>query len=291
MTHTDWSEQFDAPAPQAAATQAAPADVLNPFLQHGIQHLSNSHLNSFIDDRGMWALNYLAGKRTPANVNMIRGTTAELGVEFGLKHPDKPVEDAIAYALEAFDKQTALIANQLGKQKAREEMPGFVGNALQALKPLGEPEFLDPESGRQHRIELNLDGIAVPVIGYLDFFYPNQGLIVDLKTTARMPTTDKKTGKLKMSDAHSRQGAIYSAAHGNMGVKFLYVTPKKSGFADLEDAQHHLQMVGHIAARLQAYLELTTDTTKLIEASCPNFDGWKWNDPQAVLLRQEVFGI
>jgi hypothetical protein len=63
----------------------------------------------------------------------------------------------------------------------------------------------------------------IDVIGYLDFLYANDAnkhTIVDLKTTARIPSA--------WSPAHAMQAAFYKRAHGNNpDVYFVYVSPKE----------------------------------------------------------------
>jgi hypothetical protein len=45
-----------------------------------------------------------------------------------------------------------------------------------------------------------------------DWRFSAHGLIVDLKTTERLPSA--------IGASHGRQGAVYATAHGNFGMRF-----------------------------------------------------------------------
>ena len=49
------------------------------------------------------------------------------------------------------------------------------------------------------------------MIGFVDWRFSAHGLIVDLKTTERLPSV--------IGASHSRQGAVYATAHGNFGMR------------------------------------------------------------------------
>src|SRR5512134_437144 len=138
--------------------------------------------------------------RAPASAAAVRGTAVENGVHLGLMDPALPVEHCIAAAEAAFDREMALNPDDR-RESERGNIPGYVTNALSELRPYGMP------SAAQHRVEIRLDDVPVPVEGYIDWRFDDHGLIVDLKTTERLPSA--------ISDTHSRQGAVYAKAHGN----------------------------------------------------------------------------
>ena len=61
-------------------------------------------------------------------------------------------------------------------------IPGYVEHGLGELRQYGIP------SAYQDRVELRLDDVPVPVIGFIDWRFDNHGLIVDLKTSERLPS-------------------------------------------------------------------------------------------------------
>ena len=95
----------------------------------------------------------------------------------------------------------------------RKKLPGYVRGALAELRQDGLPDA----DGYQGRVEISLDDIPVPVIGFVDWRFSAHGLIVDLKTTERLPSS--------IGASHGRQGAVYATAHGNFGMRFAYAKP------------------------------------------------------------------
>ena len=91
----------------------------------------------------------------------------------------------------------------------REAIRGYVACGLTELRQYGIP------TAYQDRVELRLDDVPVPVVGFIDWRFDDHGLIVDLKTSERLPSA--------ISLFHARQGAVYARAHGNYGMRFAYV--------------------------------------------------------------------
>lgn len=184
---------------------------MNPFQQHGIEHLSASSLNLARDNLPLWIIRYLGKVKGQQSVNMLAGIAVEDAVARGLDHPDMDEEAIIQFAKDEYLKKTALGFDQEDRENKLQEITGrpaegrkqawdgMVRNALRTLRPYGIPT--KPETGKQHRIEVFLDGIPVPLIGFKDFSFDQHGLDIDLKTTARMPTD--------MSFDHQLQGAVY----------------------------------------------------------------------------------
>jgi hypothetical protein len=104
--------------------------------------------------------------------------------------------------------------------------------------------------------------------------------VIDLKTTGRMPST--------MSAEHQLQRAIYQKAKGNMGVKFLYVTPKKASMLEDGDPAELLAQAKVQITRMEAFLRtLDKETAKAIVPVQPNSFYWKGNEA----LRKEFYGL
>jgi hypothetical protein len=102
------------------------------------------------------------------------------------------------------------------------------------------------------------------VIGFLDLVFPQHGVVIDLKTTGRMPST--------MSAEHQLQRAIYQKAKGgNQSVKFLYVTPKKAAMLEDGDPTEILAQAKVQITRMEAFLRtLDKETAKAIVPVQPN---------------------
>lgn len=252
---------------------------MNAFQRHGIEHLSASHLNLFVAQPAMWAASYLMKKRTPVGPAAHRGTAIEAGVEAGLFDPAMPVEECQKIAMAKFHGLTRFSGD--GRvQKERDSIAPSVEIALAELRQYGIPD--KPEDGRQHKIELTLPGVPVPIIGYLDLLFPQHGLLVDLKTTARIPS--------EMSEAHCRQGAIYHAAKGNHQVRFAYASSKKIAVYVLENAEAHLASVVRTAKAIENLLNLSDDSELLTKCFAPDMSSFYWADQSAHAAAREIWG-
>jgi hypothetical protein len=254
----------------------------NPFEDHGLTHISASQLNTFAAEPAVWVLTHLIGFKSPLSPPAARGISSESGVQHLLVHPDAPIQDGIDVALKQYDRMMAL-NNSEKKEKERNGISGMVENGAAELRQYGVPKF--PEEGQQY-IEAKIDGVGVPVIGYLDFDYPQHGIIVDLKTTLRLPSV--------ISPTHARQGAIYSRSRGdNVDMRFAYVTPKKIGVYSLEADQlrEAWNAVEQIALRMQRFLALSKDKDELAALVCPNYETFYWNDAVLRGAGRELYGF
>lgn len=252
----------------------------NAFERHGLDHLSASSINLFVAEPAMWAMQKLMGRKSRVGAAAHRGTAIEAGVEMGLFDPDLPIEACQEAAIARFNTLTALSTDP-AVEKERAGIAPAVAIALKELRQYGIPG--SAEETRQHRIEVELPGVPVPFIGWLDFWFPEHGIIIDLKTQGRLSS--------KISDPHARQGAIYHAAHGNNEIRFAYVTPQKIGVYRLEEPHLHLARVVNIARSIERFLSLSDDGAALTAALFPSLDSFYWNDPGARLAAEEIWGL
>lgn len=252
---------------------------MNAFERHGITHLSASHVNLFIAQPALWACSYLLKKRTAVGPAAHRGTAIECGVEAGLFDPELPVAECQRIAAEKFHGLTRLSADPR-IEKERATIEDSVTVALAELRQYGIPEAA--EGGRQHKIVRTIEGIPVPVWGFLDFWWPEHGIIVDLKTTARVPSA--------ISEAHARQGAIYAGSGGNTQVRMGYVSPKKMAVYVVEDVAHHLAQFVTAAQAIERLLSLSDDGEMLTRCFAPDLSSFYWGDASARALAQEIWG-
>jgi len=268
---------------------------MNPFARHGIQVLSASSLNLARSNLPLWVLQYLKRVKPRQNLPMIAGLAVEEGVTFGLESPEVPLSDCIERARSAYMRATALsgfdpeariakLSEIAGREPEgrKKGYPGMVANALEALRPYGRPSR--PEDGQRHRIEIRLDGIPVPIIGYKDFAFDDHGLDVDLKTTGRLPSD--------MSPEHQLQGAIYRAASGNRAQRFAYVTKSDSVVLELtpEAAEAALETATGIAHCLMRFLSLSDDADELARLTIPDYANYRW-DAGTTGAARELWGF
>lgn len=253
---------------------------MNAFERHGITHLSASSVNLFIAQPALWCCSYLMKRRTPVGPAAHRGTSIEAGVEAGLFDPDMPVEECQKIATEKFHSLTRLSADPR-LEKERDMIAPAVEVALAELRQYGTPD--KPEDGaRQWKMQVMLEGVPVPIWGFLDFWWPQHGIIVDLKTTGRVPS--------KISDPHARQGALYTGAQSNQQVRMAYASPKKISVYVVEDVAHHLKTFVSAAQAIERLLSISDDGEKLTKCFAPDLSSFYWGDASARALAQEIWG-
>jgi len=118
------------------------------------------------------------------------------------------------------------------------------------------------------------------VIGFLDLLYPEHGLVVDLKTTQRVPSV--------MSLEHQVQRAIYAKAKGNYAVKFLYVSDKKAAWLEDGDPDAVLARLKIEITRLENFLRLHSAQDAVLTVPV-NAGSFYWRGAEALL--SEIFGL
>lgn len=249
---------------------------MNGFEKHGIDHLSASSLNLWANAPDVWVMQYLHGKRTPMGPAAWRGICTEDAVVDILMGAD--ADAAIAKAEKKFDSRF-LIGDE-ATTKERSYIPDMVRLAVGELTQYGKPEF--PDHGQQHKVSITAKGAGyeIPVIGFLDLVFPDHGLVIDLKTTTRAPS--------EMTQEHQLQRCIYQKAMGNMGVKFLYVTPKKTVLLEDGDVAETLARAKQQINRLEAFLR--HHDKESARATVPvNATSFYWRGSEA--LRQEFYGL
>ena len=249
---------------------------MNGFEKHNIKHLSASSINLWTNAPDVWVASYLFGKRTPMSAAAMRGICTEDAVVAALTGKLHKA-GALDQALEKFDKFFPIGDEKTSKERAMIEP--CMELAIGELEHLGAPEF--PEEGQEKiSITAKTDDYEIPVIGYLDLVFPEHGLVVDLKTTGRMPST--------MSAEHQLQRAIYQKARGNQIVKFLYVTPKKTNMLEDGDLTELLTKAKKQISRLEKFLRAgsAADIRDVIPVN-PN--SFYWNGGEAI--REELYGI
>ena len=240
----------------------------------GIRHLSHSSLDLYRSESALWTMRYLCKVYEGTNAAMERGKAVEHGCY--LAHPnvgsefDHPIDEAVR----EFNKATALGVNGEARDRERENVAPMVQQYIDLFD--GKLPELD---GFQRRIEIEIPGCPIPLMGYTDFDF--EDVIVDLKTTTRLPSA--------ISSAHRRQGAIYSRASGNRGVDVIYVTPKKSARYRLDDTTQEWAEICGTAHALFRFLSNFENREEVAAVLAPNYDHFFWSSTLREKAR-EVFG-
>ena len=249
----------------------------NGFERHGIDHLSASNINLWANAPDVWVMQYLYGKRTAMGPAPWRGICVEDAVVEILLGGNET--EALDLAMEKFNSRFMIADEAIARESAR--IAPMVQIAVEELAQYGKPEF--PEGERQEKISITAkgDGWAIPVIGFLDLVYPEHGLVIDLKTTGRIPSS--------MSAEHQLQRAIYQKAKGgNQSVKFLYVSEKKASLLEDGDPAELLAQAKVQINRMEAFLRtLDKEQARAIVPLQPSSFYWKGSEE----LRREFYGL
>lgn len=235
---------------------------------------SPSACNLFCASREMFILEKVLGHRQPVGAPAHRGTAVEAGVALGLLDPKAELSACVAEAEKKFDTVAALSGDPR-REDYRAGIPAMVEMALKELRPYGVP------SGTQGFVEIRDPSLNLPIVGYWDFEWADHGIIVDLKTTERLPSSVKI--------GHARQVALY--AQGNKDGRLSYVTPKKAATYSLENKQEHLAALIEIAKRIEKFLALSDDPQFFVDITAPDLESFYWTAPAARQLAFEHWKI
>jgi hypothetical protein len=249
----------------------------NGFERHNLDHLSASSINLWSNCPDLWVVQYLFGKRTGMSAAPWRGICVEDAVCATLMGESE--EDAISKALEKFDARFVIGDEKTTKE--RDLIKPMVQVAIEELAEFGKPQF--PEEGGQNKISITAKGAdgswSIPVIGFIDLYFPQHGLVVDIKSTTRVPSS--------MSPDHVRQRSIYAKAMGNCAVKFLYVSGKKASWLEDGDVAETLAETKLQIARLERFLRhCDKETARAIVPS--NRNSFYWHGAEG--LYDEFYG-
>ena len=238
-------------------------------------HLSASTFNLMVEAIDVFVAEKIFGMRGSFGAAPMRGIVVEDAVKDILLGGSE--EASIKKALDKFDKR--MMIGDSKTEKERNMIEPCVKLAVEALKPYGQPEF---DNGRQKSIRLDCktEDFTIPFVGYLDFVFPEQGAVIDLKTTGRMPSV--------MSTSHQIQRVLYQKANGNQNCSFLYVTPKKAEFRSDGDVNETLNYIKTQVIRLEAFLN-SGDKEHLRKIVPVNPNSFYWGGNEAA--RKELYGI
>ncbi len=231
----------------------------NPFKAHGINYLSPSSINTYINDTSLWVARYLFKIKSSSGASAVRG----IATEFVLA--DKYEKGVFDYNLldVKFMSLCAESGIDLGDIKTAKEK--------KLLKDFGTIidenfDYKDLEA-YQEKVEVQIEDMPVPIIGYIDFRF--KGKIVDLKTSTRMPT--------RPTEAQKRQMALYSMAYPDSSVDLFFATPKEHKRFTLKNLTLYKKQLRKVALSIQKFLSISDDKHELASLMYPNLDSWLWS--------------
>jgi hypothetical protein len=234
---------------------------MNSFSKHGIDHLSLSTINLFIQSPSK-ALMKLSGYRSEAGASAARGNGFETAFTYAIQTQETNLEILNKLAI---DKYLELNKNDSEEkiEKEKKVMLDCIANAVDNILP--DCAELKETQGY---VEGYLDGVDCKVIGYYDLVF--DGYVVDLKSTTMLPS--------KPSLPHCRQISFYNKMLGsNFGSELWYITPKKFARYPVENIDKHLLEATRAAQALQRILSYSDDINECCRLVYPDYDHWLWN--------------
>lgn len=190
-------------------------DLLEKMKSVGVYHFSPSQLNRPLAN---WMFEYVylsKDKRREIVVgeNAAFGTAVHTVIQAVTCH-GQDIDEAVEEAMTGYDFHPANFS-QDKRDKFRELIPAAATVGIDLLSPL----FAGAQEER--KIELTLDGVLVPVMGYVDLF--KDGSLAEIKTKAPRQGAVKKDGTRGWTKAslpkepaweHVLQAAVYWKATG-----------------------------------------------------------------------------
>lgn len=244
--------------------------MIETYIRH-----SPSSLNLFAASPAMFVLERVLGVKQTVGAPAHRGSAVEAGVTAGLADLDAPVVACVEIALAKYDTLMAMSPDPR-RDQYRKTIHDMVYTALIELREYGVPSEV------QGFVEWKPAELAMPIVGYFDFQWHKHGIIADLKTTEKMPSSIK-TG-------HARQVALY-APSDNYDARLCYVTPKKIEMYALENIRDHRRALVNIAQKVEKFLSLSEDPKFFVSITAPDVDSFYWNNPQSRQLAFEHWGV
>lgn len=236
---------------------------MSPFARHGIKHLSPSNLATYRQEPAYWVAKYLFGLKDEGGAKMWVGNAVEAGLKAWLH--GVPEKDARQIAMQRFEQDAqGEVSNEI--EACRAEIGPMLSRAIERVEKRWDSKPLCQVACRYF-----VDGVEVPIIGFLDFAF-DDGLILDLKTTRRMPSEPKPD--------HAAQVAFYCKSRNGGHGALLYATTKRSELYTLNDDQVDAAFKELVQAAKAVRNLLRLVPTKEAAASmfAPNYDHYFWSD-------------
>jgi hypothetical protein len=272
--------------------------MTNPFERHQLEHLSPSHVNTFWQDKATWYARYIQKKDMPVGPPAKRGDAVEAGLQHwhaGQADDERTPTDV---TLDTFAELTADM-DQDEVLKQQKQLDGMIGNAIAGIDEIyGQVDVsLDFDVPLfQQRWEANLEGIEVPMMGFSDFYFPDQHTIIELKTFAARQLWRAPVFFHVMQCLFYRLAAT-QARDVEPSVYLLYAAPDGFRWYNIEDRMMingftaSYELLERAAKAVRRFLELDADALKDICLPIPDPSGFRWKKEADLEVMHEVWEI
>ena len=221
----------------------------------GISRLSPSSLNSWAGSPSLWCLKYLFGWQDHAGPAAARGTAVEHGCKLYLTNPKTDIDLIHQDVVKAYE---GALHGEFG-ESVDSELALLKPMLLTAIRGLNE-RGVKNLVGSQVRVSAYLPGIdEVEVVGYMDFVV-NDGLILELKTTKRIPNVPRNN--------HLTQASFYRYARNLDPLELMYCSDRRVVFHNVAnaDVEKEIFRLTEDAKSLIKCLECFKNSTDMLSA-------------------------
>jgi hypothetical protein len=250
-------------------TTRIPDDVSNPFSRFGIKHLSATSMLQFRSDPALGIVYLVLGIRETGSPAMHRGTAVDEAIGALLTHTIEPNLDQLKRA--AANSYRKLIKDDPENYNAR-----YVEQELRVLRRCLDVCFplmtaWERPTAYQQQIFLQIDGIEVPVRGFIDLLYPNE--VRELKSTIKP--------KRGIVEDHAFQVSTYAMAIQQETGEWPeacvdYITPDSLQSYALDNVEAEAQGVIETAKNIRNLLAAAENESDLQKSVQPDFNRWIW---------------
>jgi hypothetical protein len=249
--------------------------TINHFERLGLKpHISNSQLRMFRNEPMAFIGKYMLGAPDEAGPGAWRGLAVEVGLDRMLFGSDKHTA-----TLAMFAQWDELCQGEINDDtdKERGALNNFLFQACDAFADSPVP------LQRQARVEIQIPGIAVPLIGFADWVWAgkegDKGWGSDLKTTWRIPTTGPDPD-------HVEQVATYSR-HFGVPFELVYCSPRKWTRYTIAEATANeaWERVVETAHALQSLLAKVEDAHDALSLFSSNYSSYYFKPAMVAALR------
>lgn len=220
-----------------------------------IPHLSASTINSFITSR--YGFHKSKVQRAPflGSVYTARGTALEYCIS---QYLELGMRDAAAVAVAKYNEEC-----DKAKISKFDQQRSEIEDAVYRMAPFVLDTYIEICGGKkpttQYKFEVHLDGVGVPVIGYLDFYFEKER-VRDTKMVKQTPSYNKQDYVL--------QGALYQHATQCPVTFDYFIDLKKPAYKaiDLTD-DDFIFGLSYLTAAAKAIVELESceNPTRVME--------------------------
>ena len=253
--------------------------IVQGLINHDIQHLSASSINTWINSQTAFVSKYLFKKDFAVGFSALRGNAVERSISHYLKNlkNNNVFDESLEIGIEYFRNNVFLSSDELENEEIiiRKMLEQCEISFFDFFKKINfDPNKNDQmkhQSFQEKYLKLK-NNQKVLIKGFSDFFIcEGEKIVIDLKTTLRCPSV--------MSQSHKIQASIYKWLF-DANVFFIYVTNKKNIVINLTQSDYfeHMELVKNTSENINNFLSLTKNKNLLFASSVHDPSNFFWKE-------------